>query len=133
MMHIPATLYLPDVSDGIFCHAVREFRQFTVRAKSVNGSTPGARVTWNTTIPAQCVTSVTVEFRNESSHGPVIATYNTTNTSGTEFIQTGLQCATNYYITAILSGKATLSTGGGLVPAFLSRLVQVFVGGKVVV
>ena len=95
--------------------------------ESVSGSTPGARVTWSTTIPAQCVTSVMVEFRNESSHGPVIATYNTTNTSGTEFIQTGLQCATNYYITAILSGKATLST------AFLSRLVQVFVGGKEVV
>ena len=77
-----------------------------MRAESVNGSTPGARVTWSTTIPPECVTFVTVEFRSQSSRGPVIATYNTTNTSGTEFIQTGLQCATNYYITAILSGKA---------------------------
>ena len=111
-----------------------------MRAESVNGSTPGARVTWSTTIPAQCVTSVRVEFRNESSHGPLIATNttngpliatNTTNTSGTEFIQTGLHCGTNYYITAILSGKATF--GSGLVTARLSRLVQVFVGGKVVV
>ena len=125
---------MPDVSDGIFAaHAVGEFRQFTVRAENVNGSTPGARVTWSTTIPPECVTFVTVEFRSQSFYGPVIATYNTTNTSGTEFIQTGLQCATYYYITAILSGKATLSTGGGLVTALLSRLVQVFVGGKEVV
>ena len=49
--------------------------------------------------------SVTVEFRT-SSHGSVVVTYTTTNTSQTEVIQTGLQCATLYYMyTTVVSGE----------------------------
>jgi len=62
-----------------------------VNAESVDGSTPAARVTWSTTIPPECVASVKVDFRTVSS-GPVVANYTTTNTSQTEFIQTGLRC-----------------------------------------
>ena len=78
-------------------HAVTQFhfRDVTVSAEAVVGSTPGVRVTWSTTVPPECVASVRVEFRT-SRHGPVVATYTTTNTSQTEVIQTGLQCATNY-------------------------------------
>ena len=67
----------------------------TVSAESVDGPTPAVRVNWSTTIPPQCVTSVRVDFRT-SSLGPVVATYTTTNTSQTEIIQTGVQCATYY-------------------------------------
>ena len=74
-----------------------------VSAKSVNGSTPAARVTWNTTISPQCVTSVRVEFRT-SSRGPVVATNTTNDTSQTEIIQTGLQCITDYYIRVVVTG-----------------------------
>ena len=70
----------------IFMHAV-VFSTVTVSAESMNGTTPGVRVTWNTTLPPECVTSVTVEFRNDS-HGPVVATYNATNASETEIVQT---------------------------------------------
>ena len=92
-------------------------------AESVGGSTPGARVTWSTTLPPECVTSVRVEFRN-STHGSVVATYTTTNTSQTEVIQTGLQCATNYYIAVVVTGE----TSDGLHLRLSSR--QVLVGGK---
>ena len=61
----------------------------------MGGSTPGVRVTWNTTVPPECVTSVTVEFRT-SSRGPIVATYTTTNTSQTVVIQIGLQCGASY-------------------------------------
>ena len=46
-------------------HAVTQFhnRNVTVSAERVGGSSPGARVTWNTTVPPQCVKSVRVEFR----------------------------------------------------------------------
>ena len=96
----------------------------TARAESVDRPTPAARVTWNTTIPPQCVTSVRVEFRTGSaSHtGRLEATYTATNTSQTEVIQTGLQCATNYYIIVVVTGTAS--------NAVHSRAVQVFVGGK---
>jgi len=69
----------------------------TVSAEREDGSTPGARVTWSTTAPPECVASVTVEFRT-SSHGSVVSSYTTTNTSETEVIQTGLWCETTYYI-----------------------------------
>jgi len=68
------------------------------------GHIPGARVTWNTTVPPECVASVTVEFKTSIS-GSVVRSYTTTNTSETEIIQTGLQCATtssdNYLSTPI--------------------------------
>ena len=116
-------------------HAVTQFhlRTVTVSAKSVGGSTPGVRVTWNTTVPPECMTSVRVEFRTSRDiRDPVVATYTTTNTSQTEVVQTGFQCATNYYIRVVVTGE--LRPPGGL-PATLmlsSRHsdVQVLVGGK---
>ena len=83
-------------------HAAAQFivsSTVTVSAESVDSPTPTARVTWNTTALPECVTSVRVEFRTASQSGPLVATNTTTNTSKTEFIQTGLRCATNYYIT----------------------------------
>ena len=96
----------------------------TVSAESVDGRGPAARVTWNTTIPPECVTSVRVEFRT-SSHGPLVGTNTTTNTSQTEIIQTGLQCGTNYYIRVVVTG----ATSDGLHPT-VGRHLQLLVGGK---
>ena len=94
-------------------HAVTQFYFFdvTVSAESVGGSTPSARVTWNTTVPPGCVASVRVEFRT-SSPGPVVASNTTTNTSQTEVIQTGLQCGANYYIRVAVIGE--LRPPGGM-------------------
>ena len=89
----------------------------------MDGPTPAARVTWSTTVPPQCVASVRVEFRTRSQSGPVVANYTTTNTSQTEFIQTGLQCGTYYYITVVVTGETSGSPT-------ISRLVQVFAGGN---
>ena len=96
-------------------------------AESVDGLTPAARVNWSTTAPPECVTAVRVDFRT-SNHGPVVATYNTTNTSQTEVIQTGLQCGTNYYITVVVTAGVD-----GVPTMLISRQVQVFVGGKGIV
>ena len=114
-------------------HAATQFHFSTVNvsAGSVGGSTPGARVTWNTTVPPECVTSVRVEFRT-SSPGPVVANYTTTTTSQTEVIQTGLQCATNYNIRVLVTGEVRPS-GGMTTTVMLSPThadVPVFVGGK---
>ena len=46
----------------------------TVRAESVGGSTPGVRVTWRTTLPPECVVSLTVNFRTTTNWG-LAATY----------------------------------------------------------
>ena len=92
-------------------------------AESVNGSTPGVRVTWNTTVPPECVVSVRVKFRL-SVGGDVVSTYNTTNVSETEVIQTGFQCATNYYIIVVADSKMKRNAWKS------PRSVQVFVGGK---
>ena len=95
-------------------HTVTQFHfryTVTVSARSVGGTTPGVRVTWNTTGPPECVAAVRVEFRT-SSRGAVVATYTTTNTSQTEVIQTGLQCATNYSIRVVVTGE--LRTPGGM-------------------
>ena len=94
-----------------------------MNAEGVDHSTPAVRVTWNTTVPPQCVASVRVEFRT-SSRGPVVATYTTNSTSQTEFIQTGLQCTTNYYITVVVNGQLP----DGSHPTLNSR--QMVVGGK---
>ena len=114
-------------------HAVTQFHFSTVNvsAESLGGSTPGARVTWNTTVPPGCVTAVRVEFRT-SSPGPVVANYTTTNTSQTEIIQTGLQCGTSYYIRVVVTGEVR-PPGGMTVTVMLSPRhadVQVLVGGK---
>ena len=63
-----------------------------------------------------------VEFRT-SNLGPVVAAYTTTNMSQTEVIQTGLQCATNYYTRVVVTG----GPGG---TQMLSSDVQVLVGGN---
>ena len=114
-------------------HAVTRFHFFnvTVSAESVGGSTPGVRVTWRTTVPPQCVTYVTVEFRT-SNPGPVVVTNTTTNTSQTEIIQTGLRCSTNYYIRVVVTGEVrppgSMPATVMLTPAHSD--VQVLVGGK---
>ena len=116
-----------------FClmHAVGQFLlnyNVTVNAESVDGPTPAARVTWSTTIPPECVTVVTVEFRT-SRRGPVEATYKTTNKSQTEFIQTGLRCGVYYYIAV----NVTRERSGAQDLTLRSRPMQVFVGGKGIV
>ena len=77
-------------------HTVNQFDKFnvTMSAESVGGSTPGVRVTWNTTIPPECVTSVTVEFRTYI-HGPIVANYTTTNMSHVQTVT--IQTGRNYY------------------------------------
>ena len=107
---------------SIFMHAVSQFHFFIViaRAESVGGSTPGVRVTWSTTVPPECVTSVTVEFRTIGSRGPVVANYTTTNTSQTEVIQTGLRCATYYYTRVVVTGEVIRTPGGMTTTVMLS-------------
>ena len=112
----------------IITHTAGQFSLSTVTVSAVNVrgfSTPAARVTWSTTIPPECVTSVTVNFRTASS-GPVVATYTTNSTSETEFIQTDLQCTTYYYIRVVVTGQLS----DGIHPTLSSRQVQVAVGGK---
>ena len=106
-------------------HTATQFSSstITVSAESVGGSTPGARVTWNTTIPSECVTYVAVNFRNES--GILVATNIITSASQTEFIQTGLQCGMNYSITVVVAGEAS-----DLGYSLQYGTVQVLVGGK---
>ena len=116
-------------------HAVSDFHFRNVKilsAESVGGSTPGVRVTWNTTVPPECVASVKVEFRT-SNRGPVVATYNTTNTSQTcMVILTGLQRATHYYTRVIVIGEprppGDMPTTPMLSPTHPD--VQVIVGGN---
>ena len=98
----------------------------TVSAESVSHSTPAVRVTWSTTVPLECMTSVRVEFRT-SSRGPVVATNTTTNISQTEFIQTGLKCTTNYSIIVVVTGVIS----GGVRVTVNSRPVHVK-GSKIV-
>ena len=111
-------------------HAAVQFAHSTVTASAeiVNGSTPAARVTWSTTVPPECVASVRVQFRT-SSTGPLVATNTTTSVSQTEVIQTGLQCATYYYITVVVTGE----TSDGLHPTLSGSAGQVLVGGKEIV
>ena len=101
--------------------SVGETYTVTMSAESVNGS---VRVTWSTTVPPQCVTSVTVEFRT-SVYGPVVASNTTNNASQTEVIQTGLQCGAYYYIAVNVTGD----TSDGLRPMKSSRTMQVLVSG----
>ena len=119
-------LYVIFSTIEFYIHTATQFSLIstvTVSAESVDGPTPAVRVTWSTTAPLECVASVRVEFRN-SSRGPVVATYTTNSISQTEFIQTDLQCTTNYYITVLVTGQ--LSDGSR--PTQSSR--QVVVGGN---
>ena len=110
-------------------HAVHQFHPFTVNvsAESVGSSTPGVRLTWSTALPPECVTSARVKFTTESYYGPVVATYTTTNT---EVIQTGLHCATNYFITVVVSGRPILPGASYLLSTLRESQVQVLIGGK---
>ena len=99
----------------------------TVSAESVmEGSTSAARVTWSTTVPPECVASVTVEFRT-SSFGPAVANYTTTNASQTEAITSRLQPDTMYYITVMVVAR---ESSGGTRPTLRSRQVQLLSAGK---
>ena len=89
----------------------------------MNGSTPGVRVTWNITVPAECVALVRVKFR-PSLQKKVVSTYNTTNVSETEIIQTGLQCGTTYYI-RVVADQSEMDKN-----VWKSPNIPVFVGGK---
>ena len=114
----------------IFTHADAQFlsSSLTARAKSVGGSTPGVRVTWNTTLPPECMTSVLVNFRT-TTNGVLVATYTTTNTSQTKIIQTGLQCATNYYTRVIVIGEPRYQ-GVPMEQLLLSSQVRLLIRGK---
>ena len=91
-------------------------------------TTPGVRVTWNTTIPPECMTSVTVNFRNISQI--LVATNTTTNISQPEFIQTDLQCATYYYIRVVVTGEPRDEGGKPLTSLQYSTVQEVLVGGN---
>ena len=95
-----------------FMHAVTQFHFRNVKilsAESVGGTTPGVRVTWNTTIQPECVAAMRVEFRT-ISRGPVVATSTTTNTSQTEVIQTSTSRTT--HATLSLWRRLLEDTGG---------------------
>ena len=96
---------------------------------SLNGSTPAVRVTWNTTVPPNCVASVRVDFRT-SSMGPVVAHYTSTKTSSTAVIQTGLRCGANYYVTVIITGKPRNADSTSAMLHFPVSQVRVLAGGK---
>ena len=93
-------------------------------AESVNGSTPGVRVTWNITVPPDCVALVRVKFRLRLQ-GEVVSTYNTTNVSETETIQTDLKCGTTYYIRVVVDSENDKGIWKN------QRVEEVFVGGKI--
>jgi len=105
-------------------HAGAQFSLYvvTVRAEREDGPLPAARVTWSSTAPPHCVLSFTVEFTTES-FGSVEKSYNTTNTSQTEVIQTGLQANTTYYIRVVVTGISSLGR-------LISNQVQVLVGDE---
>ena len=111
---------------AIFAAAQFTLSTVIVSAESVNGSTPSARVTWSTTVPPECVTSWTVEFRM-SNRGAAVANYTTTNSSQTEVIQTGLQPNTMYYITVMITAG---ESSDGTFPTLMSRYVQMISGGN---
>ena len=102
-----------------------------MRAESVGGSNPGARVTWSTTLPPECVTSVRVNFRTATNR-KLAANYTTTNTSQTEVIQTGLQCGESYYVRVVVSGEPT-HEGVPLNQFLSSNELRVSIGGKEIV
>ena len=116
--------YLPKM---IFMHTDAQFLSSNL-TMSAGGSIPGVRVTWSTTLPPECVVSVTVNFRT-TPNGGVAATNTTTNTSQTEVIQTGLQCGTSYYIRVVVTGKPRYQ-GVPVEQVLFSSQVRVFIEGK---
>ena len=124
-------LYVIFSTIEFYMHTAGQFLLSTVTAsaESVDGPTPTARMTWSTTAPPECVTSVRVEFRTASYSGPVVANYTTNSTSETEFIQTGLRCSTYYYITVVVTGQRV----NNLHPTLSGSTVRVLVGGNKIV
>ena len=90
----------------------------------MNESTPAVRVTWRTAVPPECVASVRIVFRR-SALGAEVTRYTTTNTSGTQVIQSRLQCAMKYYVRAFVAGVQTLN---GVEQQSIQK--RVVVGGK---
>ena len=136
MSCISMKFYIPDsISDSdlympttfTIIHVARKclFHNVTMSAEREDGSTPGARVTWSSTVPPECVASVTVEFRSSRTKSGM-RSYTTNNTSVTEVIQTGLQCSTIYYITVSVTGVHSLDNH-----ILAYDQVDVTVGGKV--
>lgn len=116
------TIYLATTFTSM--HAGAEFslslHNVTVRAEREDGSIPGARLTWSTTAPSECVASFGVKVRTIDS-GSVVMFY---TTSETEFILTGLQCDTTYYFRVVITGV------WGSLGIVESQELQMFVGGK---
>ena len=108
-------------------HAVTQFHFFnvTVSAESVGGSSPGARVTWNTTVPPECVKSVRVEFRLSSHDGTLAIRYLYQPNHTLPCIKALADCdkANNYPLTTDMAGELSL-----LVALVLSSCM--LVGGK---
>ena len=69
---------------------------------------------------------VTVKFKLNPT-GNLASAYNTTNVSGTEIIQTDLQCGTKYYVRVVVTGNP--SDGQGAKHIWKSPQLQVLVGG----
>ena len=120
-----------DLPDNLYV-AVSQFQSssygVTVSAESVGGSTPGVRVTWNTALPPECVTSVRVDFHIIKT-GMLVASNTSISTFENTVIQTGLLCATNYHITVrVTGGPRHEGSGSGYLLRFAT--VQVLVGGK---
>ena len=90
----------------------------------MNESTPAIRVTWNTNAPPECVASVRIVFRR-ITQGAEVTRYTTTNTSGTQVIQSPLPCATDYYVRVFVAAVQTL---GGVQQQ--NDQQRVVVGGK---
>ena len=109
----------------IYTFAAFNFASYpvTLSAENVNESTPAVRVTWRTAVPPECVASVRVVFKR-SGRGSVTS-YTTTNTSGTQVIQSPLQCATEYNVQVFVAAVQRL---GGLQKRSMQK--RVVVGGK---
>ena len=90
----------------------------------MNESTPAVRVTWRTAVPPECVASVRIVFRR-SPVGAEVTSHTTTNTSGTQVIQSPLQCATEYYVEVFVAAVQKLN---GVQKQSIQK--RVVVGGK---
>ena len=89
----------------------------------MNESTPAVRVTWRGAVPPECVASVRIVFRRRGLGS--VTSYTTTSTSGTQVIQSPLQCSTEYYVRVFV---AALQRLGGILQQSMQK--RVVVGGK---
>ena len=89
----------------------------------MNESTPAVRVTWRTAVSPECVASVRIVFRRRGLGS--VTNYTTNDTSGTQVIQSPLQCATEYNVTVFVVAVQRL---GDVQKRSIQK--QVVVGGK---